>query len=165
MRNYIHGELSEWSKVQHSKCCVPKRNLGFESLTLRQKSPVNSRVCWTFLFCLTPWIFRFSRWNGVRIGRFCVRTACFFSRKSGSNPVLLFCPARLHFPSGSRNHLTSEEAFPAPWPAPRIFWICSRDGHKYWRSCWNPSGRAIPGFASAARRWPAASWRSYAVTV
>lgn len=35
-RNYIHGELSEWSKVQHSKCCVPKRNLGFESLTLRQ---------------------------------------------------------------------------------------------------------------------------------
>ena len=22
MRNYIHGELSEWSKVQHSKCCV-----------------------------------------------------------------------------------------------------------------------------------------------
>ena len=41
MRNYIHGELSEWSKVQHSKCCVPKRNLGFESLTLRQKSPKN----------------------------------------------------------------------------------------------------------------------------
>ena len=35
MRNNIHGELSEWSKVQHSKCCVPKRNLGFESLTLR----------------------------------------------------------------------------------------------------------------------------------
>lgn len=33
----IFGELSEWSKVQHSKCCVPKRNLGFESLTLRQK--------------------------------------------------------------------------------------------------------------------------------
>ena len=32
-----YGELSEWSKVQHSKCCVPKRNLGFESLTLRQK--------------------------------------------------------------------------------------------------------------------------------
>ena len=23
-RNYIHGELSEWSKVQHSKCCVRK---------------------------------------------------------------------------------------------------------------------------------------------
>ena len=37
MRNNIHGELSEWSKVQHSKCCVPKRNLGFESLTLRQE--------------------------------------------------------------------------------------------------------------------------------
>ena len=37
MRNHIHGELSEWSKVQHSKCCVPKRNLGFESLTLRQR--------------------------------------------------------------------------------------------------------------------------------
>ena len=41
MQNHIHGELSEWSKVQHSKCCVPKRNLGFESLTLRQKSPKN----------------------------------------------------------------------------------------------------------------------------
>ena len=27
-----------------SKCRVPKRNLGFESLTLRQKSPVNSRL-------------------------------------------------------------------------------------------------------------------------
>lgn len=24
MRNYIYGELSEWSKVQHSKCCVQK---------------------------------------------------------------------------------------------------------------------------------------------
>ena len=46
----VYGELSERSKVRHSKCRVPKRNLGFESLTLRQKSPVNSRVCWTFLF-------------------------------------------------------------------------------------------------------------------
>ena len=25
MRNHIHGELSEWSKVRHSKCCVPKK--------------------------------------------------------------------------------------------------------------------------------------------
>lgn len=32
---YIYGELSEWSKVQHSKCCV-RKYLGFESLTLRQ---------------------------------------------------------------------------------------------------------------------------------
>ena len=31
----IYGELSERSKVRHSKCRVPKRNLGFESLTLR----------------------------------------------------------------------------------------------------------------------------------
>ena len=23
-RNNIYGELSEWSKVQHSKCCKPK---------------------------------------------------------------------------------------------------------------------------------------------
>ena len=35
---YTHGELSERSKVQHSKCCVPTRNLGFESLTLRHKA-------------------------------------------------------------------------------------------------------------------------------
>ena len=49
MRNYIYGELSEWSKVQHSKCCVPKRNLGFESLTLRQKSTVILiELRWTF---------------------------------------------------------------------------------------------------------------------
>lgn len=33
---FYYGELSEWSKVQHSKCCVPKRDPGFESLTLRQ---------------------------------------------------------------------------------------------------------------------------------
>ena len=33
----VYGELSERSKVRHSKCRVPKRNLGFESLTLRQK--------------------------------------------------------------------------------------------------------------------------------
>ena len=31
----VYGELSERSKVRHSKCRVPKRNLGFESLTLR----------------------------------------------------------------------------------------------------------------------------------
>ncbi len=31
---FTHGELSEWSKVQHSKCCV-RKNPGFESLTLR----------------------------------------------------------------------------------------------------------------------------------
>ena len=37
-----YGELSEWSKVQHSKCCVPKRNLGFESLTLRQTPKVQT---------------------------------------------------------------------------------------------------------------------------
>ena len=49
MRNHIHGELSEWSKVQHSKCCVPKRNLGFESLTLRHKSTVILiELRWTF---------------------------------------------------------------------------------------------------------------------
>ena len=44
MRNNIHGELSEWSKVQHSKCCVPKRNLGFESLTLRHKACKQARL-------------------------------------------------------------------------------------------------------------------------
>ena len=31
----ISGELSEWSKVQHSKCCVLTKHPGFESLTLR----------------------------------------------------------------------------------------------------------------------------------
>ena len=33
----ISGELSEWSKVQHSKCCVLTKHPGFESLTLRQQ--------------------------------------------------------------------------------------------------------------------------------
>ena len=30
---------------------MPLEGRGFESLRLRQKSPVNSRVCWTFSFC------------------------------------------------------------------------------------------------------------------
>ena len=51
---------------------------------------------------------------------FALEQRAFLVKSPGSNPVLLFSPARLHFPSGSRNHLTSEEAFPAPWPAPRI---------------------------------------------
>ena len=49
----IYGELSERSKVRHSKCRVPKRNLGFESLTLRQK-PSHIKALrpydWAFLF-------------------------------------------------------------------------------------------------------------------
>ena len=69
MRNYIHGELSEWSKVQHSKCCVPKRNLGFESLTLRQKSPKNQGFS-GFYFC--P--FAQNRLKTME------RTACFLER-------------------------------------------------------------------------------------
>ena len=50
----------------------------------------------------------------VRTARFCVKQRVFLVKNRGSNPVLLSCPARLHFPSGSRNHLISEEAFPAP---------------------------------------------------
>ena len=73
--------------------------------------------------------------TALELAVFALEQRVFLVKNPGSNPVLLFCPARLHFPSGSRNHLTSEGAFPAPWPAPRIFWICSRDGHKYWRSC------------------------------
>lgn len=73
--------------------------------------------------------------TALELAVFALEQRVFLVKSLGSNPVLLFSPARLHFPSGSRNHLTSEEAFPAPWPAPRIFWICSRDGHKYWRSC------------------------------
>ena len=69
MRNNIHGELSEWSKVQHSKCCVPKRNLGFESLTLRQKSPKNQGFS-AFLFCS----FAQNRLKTME------RTACFLER-------------------------------------------------------------------------------------
>ena len=34
---FLSGELSEWSKVQHSKCCVLTKHPGFESLTLRQQ--------------------------------------------------------------------------------------------------------------------------------
>ena len=53
----IYGELSERSKVRHSKCRVPKRNLGFESLTLRQK-PSHIKALrpydWAFLFANLP---------------------------------------------------------------------------------------------------------------
>ena len=47
---------------------------GFESHPLRQKSPVNSRVCWTFLFCTAPQICRFFL---LERPVFRVRTACF----------------------------------------------------------------------------------------
>ena len=53
----VYGELSERSKVRHSKCRVPKRNLGFESLTLRQK-PSHIKALrpydWAFLFADPP---------------------------------------------------------------------------------------------------------------
>ena len=42
-----YGELSEWSKVQHSKCCV-RKYLGFESLTLRQKPRICLGKCGAF---------------------------------------------------------------------------------------------------------------------
>ena len=45
---------------------------------------------------------------------FALEQRVFLVKNRGSNPVLLSCPARLHFPSGSRNHLISEEASPAP---------------------------------------------------
>ena len=49
----VYGELSERSKVRHSKCRVPKRNLGFESLTLRQKpSHIKAFAHMTGLFFL-----------------------------------------------------------------------------------------------------------------
>ena len=44
----ISGELSEWSKVQHSKCCVLTKHPGFESLTLRQQQ--DRKSCLRFCF-------------------------------------------------------------------------------------------------------------------
>ena len=77
MRNHIHGELSEWSKVQHSKCCVPKRNLGFESLTLRQKpSHIKAFAHMTGLFFslkVTSAYMIFGKSSGVPAGLPCVR--------------------------------------------------------------------------------------------
>ena len=77
MRNHIHGELSEWSKVQHSKCCVPKRNLGFESLTLRQKpSHIKAFAHMTGLFFslkVTSAYMIFGKNSGVPAGLPCVR--------------------------------------------------------------------------------------------
>ena len=35
-RTILYGGLSEWSMVQHSKCCVVMSHPGFESLALRQ---------------------------------------------------------------------------------------------------------------------------------
>lgn len=77
MRNNIHGELSEWSKVQHSKCCVSKRNLGFESLTLRQKpSHIKAFAHMTGLFFslkVTSAYMIFGKNSGVPAGLPCVR--------------------------------------------------------------------------------------------
>ena len=45
----VYGELSERSKVRHSKCRVPKRNLGFESLTLRHNFRVRAFALFLFV--------------------------------------------------------------------------------------------------------------------
>ena len=90
MRNHIHGELSEWSKVQHSKCCVPKRNLGFESLTLRQMSTVILiELSWTFFMPenrLKSRLFLFQSINEPRCRAFMQRGFLLF-------PVLTTCDA------------------------------------------------------------------------
>ena len=73
----IYGELSERSKVRHSKCRVPKRNLGFESLTLRQKpSHIKAFAHMTGLFFslkVTSAYMIFGKNSGVPAGLPCVR--------------------------------------------------------------------------------------------
>ena len=73
----IYGELSERSKVRHSKCRVPKRNLGFESLTLRQKpSHIKAFAHMTGLFFslkVTSAYMFFGKNSGVPAGLPCVR--------------------------------------------------------------------------------------------
>ena len=72
----IYGELSERSKVRHSKCRVPKRNLGFESLTLRQKpSHIKAFAHMTGLFFslkVTSAYMIFGKSSGVPAGLPCV---------------------------------------------------------------------------------------------
>ena len=73
----IYGELSERSKVRHSKCRVPKRNLGFESLTLRQKpSHIKAFAHMTGLFFslkVTSAYMIFGKSSGVPAGLPCVQ--------------------------------------------------------------------------------------------
>ena len=73
----VYGELSERSKVRHSKCRVPKRNLGFESLTLRQKpSHIKAFAHMTGLFFslkVTSAYMIFGKNSGVPAGLPCVR--------------------------------------------------------------------------------------------
>ena len=84
----IYGELSERSKVRHSKCRVPKRNLGFESLTLRQK-PSHIKA-----FCPYDWAFLFSQGHiGVHDFRQELRCA---SRSALCPAESGYCP--LHLP-------------------------------------------------------------------
>ena len=63
--------------MQHSKCCVPKRNLGFESLTLRQKpSHIKAFAHMTGLFFslkVTSAYMIFSKSSGMPAGLPCVR--------------------------------------------------------------------------------------------
>ena len=73
----VYGELSERSKVRHSKCRVPKRNLGFESLTLRQKpSHIKAFAHMTGLFFslkVTSAYMIFGKSSGMPAGLPCVR--------------------------------------------------------------------------------------------
>ena len=59
-----HSRHESTKCEQDSKCCVPKRNLGFESLTLRHKKPVNKPVYRLFYFCPKDKPARFSVFRG-----------------------------------------------------------------------------------------------------
>ena len=95
------------------------------------QSPVNSRVCWTFLFLHTP--------DETII--FVLELADFLLEQHYLNPnpgsYLVRCSRldRSYLPIGFRSHLNPEEAFLFPSLVQRKFWICSRDGRKYLRLC------------------------------
>ena len=95
------------------------------------QSPVNSRVCWTFLFLHTPDETIF----------FVLELADFLLEQHYLNPnpgsYLVLCPRldRSYLPIGFRSHPNPEETFLFPSLVQRKFWICSRDGRKYWRLC------------------------------
>lgn len=61
-----HGEMSERSMVQHSKCCVPIRDPGFESQSLRHKKV--RRFDGLFF------VFRYSIKVSIQIGRRSLQT-------------------------------------------------------------------------------------------
>lgn len=94
------------------------------------KSPVNMRVCWTFLFCLLEEAPPPKSWK---------EQAVFWREQGGFSAFFLYsnpyvsppCCYPQFRPICCRNLQSPARAFRLPSPALRTAWSCSPDGRRY----------------------------------